>query len=109
MSVPSEDYSERHRSSSHRALQTAKMEPLSSQVCGAALRCLLRTATRQSVAIRSSPLVPQRSCFEVTVDDMVDEWVGGLGPRSRGQSSFRVCGLAPFRDAGAVIVPRLRR
>ena len=26
-----------------------------------------------------------------------------------GQSSFRVCGEASFRDAGAVIVPRLRR
>ena len=44
--------------------------------------CATRTqGCRQSVAIGSNPLVPQSGglYFEVTVDDMVDEWVGGLG------------------------------
>ena len=127
---------------------------------------------RQSVAMGSNGGL----YFEVTVDDMVDEWVGGTGigvtrsvstrrrgpdkawrmpntyivgywrcmpgfphsvsdpclalseisplpvaqgfssraiesafPRCGGKLSFRVCGGAPFGDAGAVIVPRLRR
>ena len=33
-SIPAEDYSERHGYNSHRVLQTAEMEPFSSQACG---------------------------------------------------------------------------
>ena len=107
------------------------MELFSSQVCGATSLCLLMTATRtrgcrQSVAIRSIPSVPQIGglCFEVTVNDMVDEAVGSPGkapfreckgsPRSasaagrpsamREQLSFRVCGLDGCRGTRAARV-----
>ena len=78
-------------------------ETFSSQVCGATSLCLRRTATRtqscrESVAIGSIPLVPQSGgfCFEVTVDDKVDERVERLQE-------------TPFRVAGAGLSRVLRR
>ena len=103
MSIPSEDHSERHHSNSRRVSHTAKMEPFSSQVCGAVPLCLMMTATRtqgcrQSVVMGSIPLVSQSGslCFE-----------GHRGRHGR-RVGRRVSVNRPSPIAGAVLVRRLR-